>query len=117
EVSASEDIPLVGSADVDLDGSSWDISVRPTLPLSDKFHAFGIAGWAQYDLEYTASIDVTGLPPIEISDSEKEGEFFFGLGAGFDMTDNWTLRGEWITVNVDDGAFGMFSVAATYNFR
>ncbi len=117
EVSASEDIPLLGSADVDLDGSSWDISARPMWPISDKFHAFGIVGLAQYDLEYDATITVTGLPAMTISDEESEREFFFGLGAGFDMTDNWTLRGEWITVNVDDGNFGMFSVAATYNFN
>ena len=117
EVSASESIAGLGSADIDLDGSSWDVSVRPMLPLSDRFHAFGIVGWASYDLDVNATVEVVGLPPVSVDASESSEELFYGLGAGFDMTDQWTLRGEWINVNVDDGDFGMFSVAATYNFR
>ena len=41
----------------------------------------------------------------------------YGVGAAFDVTDNWSLRGEWVTVDVSDADFGMLSVSATYNFR
>ena len=117
ESSASETIVGLGSAEIDLDGSSFDITARPMLPLNDKLHAFGIVGWANYTLDYKATVTVPGLPTVSISGDESEGEFFYGLGAGFDVTNNWSLRGEWIMVNVDDGDFGTFSVAATYNFQ
>ena len=41
----------------------------------------------------------------------------YGLGAGWNITDNWNLRGEWTAIDVSDADFGVFSVSATYNFR
>ena len=41
----------------------------------------------------------------------------YGFGGMFDINDNWSLRGEWTTVDVDDADFGMLSFSATYNFR
>lgn len=99
-------------ANIDVDGSSWDVSVRPTLPITDNFRAFGIAGWTQYD--FKISVEAQGLTA---SDSDKEDELMFGIGAAFDITDNWALRGEWVTVDVSDADFGLVSVSATYNFR
>lgn len=98
--------------DVDIDGDVWDLSVRPTLPLGDNFRAFGIVGWSNYDFKIAAS-----APGITVSDSDSGDEMHYGLGAAFDLTDSWTLRGEWVTVDVSDADFGMFSVSATYNFR
>ncbi len=97
---------------IDVDGTAWDVSVRPTLPLTDNFSAFGILGWTQYDFKTTVS-----APGLTVSDSAKEDELMFGVGAAFDFTDNWSLRGEWVTIDVSDADFGMFSVSATYNFR
>jgi len=68
--------------DVDVDDNVWDLSVRPTLPLSDD-----------------------------------GDELHYGSGAAFDLTDRWTLRGEWVTVDVSDADFGMASLSASYDFR
>ena len=99
-------------ADVDIDGSSWDISVRPTMPLSDKISVFGIIGYIRY--EFDISISAGGL---NASDEDSESDLMYGFGGMFDINDNWSLRGEWITVDVDDADFGMLSLSATYNFR
>lgn len=98
--------------DVDVDGSVWDLSVRPTLPLGDNFRAFGIIGWSSYDFEVKAS-----APGFNVTSSDDGDELHYGLGAAFDLTDSWTLRGEWITVDVSDADFGMASLSASYNFR
>ena len=105
----SADVP---GAEIDIDGSSWDISVRPTMPLSDKFSVFGIIGYSRY--EFDISISVGGL---SASDEDSESALMFGLGGMFNFNDNWSLRGEWTTVDKDDADFGMFAVSATYNFR
>lgn len=97
---------------VDIDGTSWDVSVRPTLPLGDRASAFGILGWSNYDFDI--KVDFAGITE---TDSEKDDDLMYGVGAAFDVTDNWSLRGEWVAVDVSDADFGMFSVSATYNFR
>ena len=97
--------------DVDIDGTVWDLSVRPTLPLSDNFRAFGIVGWSNYDFTISAS-----GPGVTVTDSDDGDEMHYGLGAAFDLTDSWTIRGEWVTVDVSDADFGMMSLSATYNF-
>jgi len=97
---------------IDIDGTAWDVSVRPTLPLGDRASAFGILGWTNYDFDISVS-----APGLTASDSEKDDDLMYGIGAAFDVTDNWSLRGEWVTVDVSDADFGMFSVAATYRFR
>ena len=97
--------------DVDIDGDVWDISARPTLPISDSFRAFGIVGWSNYDWSIAAS-----GPGVVVTDSADGDELHFGVGAEVDFTDNWTLRGEWITVDVSDADFGMFSASVSYNF-
>lgn len=99
-------------ADIDVDGTAWDVSVRPSLPLGDRFSAFGILGWTQYDFEVSIS-----APGVTVSDNDTENEMMYGLGAAFDATDNWSFRGEWIAIDVSDADFGMFSVSASYSFR
>ena len=52
-------------ADIDVDGTAWDLRVQPTLPINDQFSAFGIVGWTRYDFEVSAS-----LGPVTVSDDE-----------------------------------------------
>ena len=98
--------------DIDFDGSSWDVSVRPTLPVSDKFEIFGVLGFARYDIDMTIS---TPLGNVSVSDSGTE--LHYGLGGMLNLNDKWSLRGEWIFVDVDDGDLSMLSFSASYNFH
>ena len=105
----SDDILGIG---VDIDGRVIDVSVRPTLPVTDNFRAFGILGYSHFDFEITAS-----APGINVSDSSDGEELHYGIGAEMDVSDNWSLRGEWVVADVEDADFGIFSVSASYNFR
>lgn len=98
--------------DVDLDGTAWDVSVRPSLPLAETFTAYAILGWTEYDFEVSASAG-----GVSASDSGSDGDIHYGLGGALSINDSWHVRGEWSTVDVDDVDFGMFSLSAVYNFR
>jgi OOP family OmpA-OmpF porin len=95
-----------------LDGIAWDMSVRPMLPLNEQFEMFGVLGWTRYEFDVSASGG-----GITVSDKESESDLMYGLGGLFNVTDNWSVRGEWIMVDVDDADLGMLSVSATYRFR
>lgn len=95
-------------ADVDLDGWIWDASVRPTLPLSDRVSAYGILGWAEYEFDVSSG---------GASASGSDGDLEYGLGASWNVSDVWDLRGEWLLVDVSDADVGMLSLSATYHFR
>ncbi len=102
----------VAGVNVDVDGSSLDLTVRPTLPLGEKVRAFGVLGWSRYEFNVSASAG-----GAKVSDSGNDTDLLYGLGADLQLGGNWNLRGEWTTVNVNDADFGMFSVSAAYSFR
>lgn len=99
-------------ADVEIDGTAWDVSVRPTLPIGDRAQAFGIVGWTQYDFEVTANVG-----PVSASDEDSDSALMYGLGAALQLNDSWNLRGEWVAIDVDDADFGTLAVSVTYNFQ
>ncbi|HEX7037324.1 MAG TPA: porin family protein [Pseudomonadales bacterium] len=107
---ASTDIEGVG---VDLDGTAWDVSVRPSYPISETFTVFGVLGWTEYDFEM--SVDAGN--GISASADGGDGDLHYGLGGALTINDAWHVRGEWTTVDVDDVDFGMFSLSAVYNFH
>ena len=98
-------------ADVSVDGTAWDLSVRPSLPITDRIEAFGVLGYAHYDFEVEASVG-----NLTVSDSDSGGEIMYGLGASAMMGDAWQLRGEWILIDVEDADFGTLTLSATYQF-
>jgi len=102
----------VAGIDVKMDGSAWDASVRPTLPIGDRFEAFGILGWSKYSFD--VKVSANGL---SASDSDSDDNMMYGLGGAYSLTDRWTVRGEWVAVDVSDADFGTVAVSATYNFR
>jgi hypothetical protein len=98
--------------DLDLDGSAWDVSVRPTFPVADTFSVYGILGWTEYDIDVAAEAG-----PVSVSDSFKDGDLHYGLGGMLNLNDQWQVRGEWTAVEISDADFGMVSLSAVYNFR
>jgi opacity protein-like surface antigen len=99
--------------DIAIDGSNWDLSVRPTLPLGDQFELFGILGYSFYDFTVKVEDPLLGT----FKDSDNDDDFHYGVGGAWNVNNNWTLRGEWTSVNVTDASFGMVSASVTYNFK
>ena len=63
-------------ADIDIDGNSWDISVRPTMPLTDNMRVYGIIGFTRY--EFDVKISALGL---SASDDDSGSDLMYGLGS------------------------------------
>ncbi len=102
----------VAGIDVDVEGTAWDASVRPTLPIGERFQAFGVLGWTTYDFEVTVSD-----PLLSATENDNDDNMLYGLGGAYSLTDQWTVRGEWMVIDVEDADFGTLSVSATYRFR
>lgn len=102
----------VAGLDVEVDGTALDLSIRPSLPLSDNLSAYAVVGWADYDFDVSVSDGIT-----TVSDSDSDSELHYGLGGSWHVNDAWALRGEWLMVDVSDADFGMLSVSASYSFR
>ena len=101
----------VGNVNVDIDGTAWDVTVRPTLPLGDSIEAYGILGWMQYDFEIGAD-----LGAVAVTEDDTESDLIYGLGAGFNVANQWQVRGEWVVADVDDADFGLLSLSLSYRF-
>lgn len=99
-------------ADVDMDGTALDLSVRPTFPLAETFSVHGILGWTEYDMDFSASSG-----SLSVSDSVKDGDLHYGIGGSLTINDQWRVRGDWTTVDISDTDFSMLSLSAVYNFR
>jgi opacity protein-like surface antigen len=97
---------------VDMKGTSWDLTARPTLPLGERFEVFGVLGYSWYDWKIRASFEGE-----TVSEDDKDGELLYGLGAAWQINDAWALRGEWTMIDVSDANFGMVSAAVSYSFR
>ena len=61
------------------------------------------------------TVVVDGFEPVE--DSNKDGEFLYGLGGAWHFAERWSLRGEWTNVAVSDADFGMFTASVSYSFQ
>ena len=106
--------PVFGTitTDVDVDVTSLDLYVRPTWPLNDHWELYGIAGVSR--IEADVKVSATGLGSF--SDNSSDTELMYGFGGMYKFGDRWSVRGDWITYDVD-GDLSMFSIAAIYNFH
>lgn len=102
----------VAGLELKVDGSALDLSVRPELPISDTFSAYGILGWADYDFDISVSDGVTTA-----SDSSSDSELHYGVGGSLHVNDSWAVRGEYLIVDVSDADFSMLSVSTSYHFK
>lgn len=89
-----------------------------TLPL-DRFSLFGKLGY--HRLETETKLGITGLGSA--SDSSSDWVTSFGVGAGYDLTDNFTLvaeferfRGVAASFDIDSYDVDLMSAGLRYNF-
>ena len=101
---------VTGRVEAEADG--FDLALVGSLPVSEKFSLTGRAGYLFWDADVKAT--ATGVPTI--SDSEDGNDLFFGIGAEYRFTDQWSLTGGWDRYELDDVDFDNLHVGVRYRF-
>jgi OOP family OmpA-OmpF porin len=119
--------PDLGGAKLDVDVSAFTAAAVGTLPIGDMFELYGKLGMAFWQGDLTASI--TGALCDELqasgescSDSvDDDGEdFYYGLGAGFNIGESFNVRIEYEVFEIDpqdvDADANFLSLSGVYRF-
>jgi|APFre7841882724_1041349.scaffolds.fasta_scaffold62134_1 OOP family OmpA-OmpF porin len=125
--SESASDPDFGGAKLDVDVSAFTVAAVGTLPIGDMFELYGKLGMAFWQGDLTASI--TGALCDELvaigescSDSvDDDGEdFYYGLGAGFNIGESFNVRVEYEVFEIDpqdvDADANFLSLSGVYRF-
>ncbi len=84
----------VEDSSVKIDVSGFNASVTGTLPIAEQFQVFAKLGMLFWDADFHAP----GLG----SDSDSGEDFSWGVGAGYDFTDNFGARIEYQGFEIQD---------------
>jgi opacity protein-like surface antigen len=77
------------------------------IPLGDSFKVFGKIGLAFYDVE----AEIAGQ---RFDDSEND--VAYGIGLSYSITDKFSVRTEYETIDVEAGDFSMFTLGGAFHF-
>jgi len=94
-----------GTARIGVDG--FQFAALGILPLNPKFNLFGKIGLYLWDVSGTA-------PGVTIS--EDGNDIMFGLGAMWNLTQQFALRAEWEQFDMDGEDVSLISVGAQFRF-
>lgn len=94
-----------------IEGSSIFVDAVGIIPLNEKFSLLGKIGLQRWEAE--AKGVVLGAP---VSESDDGTDLKFGLGAQFDITQNFGARVEWERFDFDDTDIDFLSVGVLFRF-
>lgn len=93
----------------ELEASSAYLTAVGTVPFTDKFSAYGKAGFQRWDLD-TPIAGVTGTPDDNGTDPT------YGVGVQYRFTDAVALRGEYSRFEVEDLDLDLAQVQVRFDF-
>ena len=100
-----------GSAEdfgVNIDVTGFNASLKGAYPFTEQFSVFGKIGMIFWDAD---------LDGGEFSDSESGEDFSWGVGAGYDFTDNFGGRIEYQGFEIEDtDTVDLISASVVYKF-
>lgn len=107
-------------ADVTIGVSGFNASAVGILPLGEKFNVFGKLGFIMWDADSELDGD-TNLPEFEGFDLDERGtddgtDLSWGIGAGFDFTENFGVRLEYQSFEVSDTDLALLSGSVLWMF-
>jgi OOP family OmpA-OmpF porin len=82
--------PIVGPVSANIKAKGFELLAVGTVPLADKFSAYGKLGFFRWDLD--AAVAVSGLSG---SLSENGTDLTYGIGVKYDIAKNIGARLEW----------------------
>jgi len=94
EVSASGSVDGLGFASAEVDGHFFDATLQLGMPQTGRFKVFAKAGAMFWQLNYEATAQ-TSQGNIRFSDDDTGVSLRTGLGASFNVSDNFRIRADW----------------------
>ncbi len=114
--------PLAGTLATTWEAQTLAVSAVGIWPLAYNFEIFGKAGFHYWDAEITATA-TGGGGAASGSDDDNGTDVLYGIGAAYNLNDNFALRAEWERYsNIgDDNTTGesdvdMWSAGVQYSF-
>lgn len=89
------------------------------LPVTNRFSILGKAGVYVWETEAKATVvgPSFGVSGVSRSSASADGtDFTFGLGAKYDLTNNFSIRGEWDRYKLEDTDVNVLSLNAVVRF-
>lgn len=125
------DEPIVGKAKASMNADGWPLSVLGIWPVTDQFDVWGRVGAffgnsdAKAKLTYAdGSLVCDDYACAKGRGSASSTEFVGGVGADYHFTDEWSARGEWLTIpNLEfgdsslEGNVNTFMFSVLYTFK
>ena len=100
----------VGEGDFGIDSTGVNVSVKGNWPVIEQFDVFAKLGYYFWD----ADIDFEGDSGQE--DNESGSDVSWGIGAGWDFTDNFGVIAEYQWFTIEEADAELLSVSVLWKF-
>ena len=100
----------VGDNNFGIDSTGINASLKGNFPISEQFDVFGKVGYYFWD----ADIDLTGNSGQEANESGSD--LSWGLGAGYNFTDNISIVAEWQWFQIEEADADFMSASFVWKF-
>ncbi len=100
------EIPINSSTNVQATAESYEVSVRPSLPLGHMFEVYARIGYNWYNLDIKRQY-VKG-------ESDSNDAVMYAGGVGVHLSDNFSLNAEYEIVDVNSGDLNSATLRAVY---
>ena len=100
----------VGDNNFGIDSTGINASLKGNFPISEQFDVFGKVGYYFWD----ADIDLTGDSGQE--GNESGSDLSWGLGAGYNFTDNISIVAEWQWFQIEEADADFMSASFVWKF-
>lgn len=108
--------PFSGSATSKIDTNGFTFVGVGLFPVADRFSILGKAGFYAWETETKVTLSSPFLGVGRSSASSNGTDFTFGLGAKYDLTNKFSVRGEWDRYKLEDTDVNVLSLNAVVRF-
>jgi OOP family OmpA-OmpF porin len=101
--------------------SGFNASAVGILPLGEKFNVFGKLGFVMWDADFEARYIERDPAGVVVFDEQEKGtddgtDISWGIGAGFDFTENFGVRLEYQSFEIEDTDAALLSASVLWMF-
>lgn len=102
-----------GSVNVEVDANGFELFGVGSIPVASNADVFAKAGVIFWDADISANVAGTGA-----DDSDDGTDLALGVGGRWNVTDQFSLRGEWEWFDIDEAdSVWMLSVGVEFRFQ